>query len=359
MVAECRQCSLVQLRYIVDPLRLYDRYPFYTSASRPNVSYFHDLARKIRARSSGNRVLEIGSNDGTLLSAMESAGLLVTGIDPATEQCQQARSRLIRGQVLCRYWDSSAALEMRNIPLFNTVVACNVLGHTNDLHGFISGVRRVIDTGGLFVIEVQCLSALLKQAAFELIYHEHVSYFDEVSLTGLLARNGFKVLACETTDSQCGTLRIWASAMGGGAVPEVQPHDWRGFSALVAERRDDVFSQIDKLQRDGRRICFYGAPAKATQLSNYWRLGTNSIAFAIDTTPAKQGRFIPGSLIPIVPPSNLEPTDAAIVAAWNFYPQIVAQESAFISAGGRLINPTLTGVHVEDNSACGGLPALA
>ena len=152
---------------------------------------------------------------------------------------------------------------------------------------------------------------------------------------------------------------MWASAMGGGTVPEVQPHDWRGFSNLIAERRDDVLSQVDSLQRDGRRVCFYGAPAKATQLSNYWRLGTNSIAFATDTTPAKQGRYIPGSLIPVVHPSHLEPSDAAIVAAWNFYPQIVHQEAAFVAAGGLLINPTLTGDHLENHYPGGCVPALA
>ncbi len=357
MVAECQVCSLAQLRFVVDPTRLYDRYPFYTGASGPNVPYFHDLARQIQVRSHGLRVLEIGSNDGTLLAAMESVGLQVAGVDPAVEQCEQARTRIHHGDVVCKYWGTSTAYDFGG--LFDSVVACNVLGHSNDLQDFIAGVRRVIRTDGLFVIEVQYLSALLKQAAFELIYHEHVSYFDEVSLGGLLARNGFKVIDWEITDSQCGTLRMWANAMGGGIAPEIQPHDWRGFSAQINDRRDFVMRQIYRAQQDGRRVCFYGAPAKATQLSNYWRLGTNTIEFATDTTLAKQGRYIPGSLIPVVHPSRLECTDAAIVAAWNFYPQIATQEAAFLAAGGQLISPTLAGDHFENLSRGRCAQALA
>ncbi len=357
MVAECQSCSLAQLRFVVDPARLYAGYPFFTGASGPNMPYFADLARWIASRSHGKRVLEIGSNDGTLLAAMEDVGLNVTGVDPASEQCQRARERLQHGEVVCDYWGTATAYDFKG--LFDTVVACNVLGHSADLQDFISGVRRVIRTDGLLVIEVQYLTALLQQAAFELIYHEHVSYFDEVSLGGLLARNGFKVLGWEVTNSQCGTLRMWASAMGGGLVPGPQQHDWRGFAHGTTERRAVVLQQIDSLQREGRRVCFYGAPAKATQLSNYWRLGTNSIAFATDTTPTKQGRYIPGSLIPVVPPSHLEPTDAAIVAAWNFYPQIISHEATFIAAGGLLINPADIGDHFENSRADDSVRSVA
>lgn len=343
IVAECCGCSLVQLRYVVDPQKLYHDYRFYTGASTPNAGYFLQLANWLKNQTTGRRVLEIGSNDGTLLAALENRHFEVTGVDPAESQCEQARNRLTQGKVICDYWGSRAASGMRG-GLFDVVVACNVLGHASDLNDFLSGVRRVIRTNGLFVIEVQYLRSLLGQSAFELIYHEHVSYFDETSLSAALALNGFKVLGWQTTDSQCGTLRMWASGMGGGTAIEATPHDWLAFRDGITERHSHLLETIATSHAEGRRVGFYGAPAKATQIANYWRLGTESIQFATDTTPAKQGCFIPGALIPVVPPSHLEPTDAAIVAAWNHWPFIARQEAAFVAAGGKLINPALTGV---------------
>lgn len=341
MVAECAKCSLVQLRYVVDPRELYRDYRFYSGASVPNVSYFCSLAQWIKARAMGDRVLEIGSNDGTLLVELEQAGFDVTGIDPAISQCDLAQARLSRGRVIHDYWGTAAAYEQKG--LFDVVVACNVLGHSTDLRDFASAIKRVLKTFGLLVVEVQYLKSLLAASAFELIYHEHVSYFDEVSLARLLTACGFKVLGWELTDAQCGTLRMWANGLGGGVAPEPSEHEWNTFREGIESRQEAILDSIATAKAEGRRVCFYGAPAKATQIANYWRLGTDSIQFATDTTRAKQGMYIPGSLIPIVPPDHLQSRDAAIVAAWNHWPFIASREAPFVTAGGRLINPSLIG----------------
>lgn len=345
-IAECSQCSLVQLRYLVDPDTLYQGYRFFTGASAPNAKYFAELADwiKLRVATGGKRVLEIGSNDGTLLQAMESKGFEVTGVDCATTQCEVARSRLGPGATVhCNYW-SNANVPQVGQRLFDVVVACNVLGHAVELRDFLQGVKRVIRTDGLLVIEVQYLKSLLQQGAFELIYHEHVSYFDEHSLAALLSACGFKVLGWEVTDAQCGTLRMWANAWGGGSVPSVCRHDWPEFRTTIEVRRQLLMRRIEQAQHAGRRVCFYGAPAKATQLANYFRLGTDVIQFATDTTPEKQGLLIPGAMIPIVPPSELQENDTAIVTAWNFYQQIRDKETSFLSNGGALICPTPEGL---------------
>jgi SAM-dependent methyltransferase len=341
MVAECAACSLAQLRYVVDPHELYRHYRFYSGASVPNVAYFRDLSQWIKTRATGGCVLEIGSNDGTLLVELEQVGFDVTGIDPAISQCDLAQARLSRGEVICDYWGTSTAYGQKG--LFDVVVACNVLGHSTDLRDFAGAIKRVLKTFGLLVVEVQYLKSLLAASAFELIYHEHVSYFDEVSLARLLTSCGFKVLGWELTDAQCGTLRMWASGLGGGVVPEPSKHDWTAFRDGIALRHDAILDSIATAKAEGRRVCFYGAPAKATQIANYWRLGTDSIQFATDTTRAKQGMYIPGSLIPIVPPDHLQSRDAAIVAAWNHWPFIASQEAQFVTAGGLLINPSLIG----------------
>ena len=345
LVAECDVCSLVQLRHLVPPAILYNRYCFFSGASAPNARYFRGLAGWIKELSGGDRVLEIGSNDGTLLVELEQAGFDVTGIDPASSQCDLAQARLSRGKVICDYWGTAAAYDQKG--LFDVVVACNVLGHSNDLRDFVGAIKRVLKTFGLLVVEVQYLKSLLAASAFELIYHEHVSYFDEVSLARLLTSCGFKVLGWETTDSQCGTLRMWASGIGGGVVPEPSKQDWTAFRDGIALRHDAILDSIATAKAEGRRVCFYGSPAKATQIANYWRLGTNTIEFATDTTPAKQGHYIPGALIPIVPRSHLLPTDAAIVTTWNHWPHIIQQEAEFIAAGGKLICPTLESVPCE------------
>lgn len=340
-VAECQTCSLVQLRKIVEPEILYRDYRFFTGASAPNTKYFGQLAEWIRNRTTGNRILEIGSNDGTLLSALETRGFDVIGVDPAVEQCRIAESKLSHGQVVCEYWGENHAIgkAMR----FDVIVACNVLGHAANLNDFLGAVRHVIAPGGLFVVEVQYLSALMQEAAFELIYHEHVSYFDEVSLSAVLGLHGFKVRGWETTDSQCGTLRMWATVSGNGVAVGWKDRNWTEFRIGVASRTGLLRAIIDDACGEGRRVCFYGAPAKATQIANYCRLDNNSIQFATDTTPAKQGYYIPGAMIPIVDPSKLKAPDVAIVTAWNHLPFIEQKEAAFMESGGELICPTLQG----------------
>lgn len=346
-VAECRECSLVQLRYVVEPELLYRDYKFFTGASSPNVAYYTELARWARSRTRGVRALEIGSNDGTLLKCLEDQGLTVTGVDPAVTQCEDARRKLSRGDVRCEYWSEAFANELAET--FSLVVACNVVAHSDNLSDFLKGVRRVMNPLGMFVIEVQYLTAMLQRAAFELIYHEHVSYFGEHSLASLLRAHGFHVAGWTVTETQCGTLRMWATL---GEHVRSMPndderqapygavaHDWTAFRSGIAARRDTLFNRVEQWQRESRPICFYGAPAKATQIANYWRLGSDIVSFATDTTPAKQGRWIPGALIPVVPRDRLTPEHAAIVTAWNYYEQIALREQPFVNDGGILHNP--------------------
>lgn len=342
VAAQCRHCTLTQLRYIVAPEILYRDYKFFSGASSPTIEHFEQLANWLKSYIGAHRVLEIGSNDGTLLQAMESIGLDVTGIDPASDQCDHARKKLTRGIVLDQFWASDTAED--NHGSFDTVVACNVLGHSPDLKDFLTGVRKVLRPQGRLVIEVQYLRSLISEAAFEMIYHEHVSYFDETSLSHLLVNNGFQVRGWEIINVQAGTLRMWATPHHNGGVVPSSHVDWQAFRASVRARKVAFERAVDSFQDQGRRVCFYGSPAKATQLANYWKLGADVVQFATDTTLAKQGYWIPGARIPIVHPSQLQPPDAAIVAAWNFYPQIVAKESAFLAAGGELLNPTMKAV---------------
>ena len=340
--AECQSCGLVQLQFVVDPTILYHSYRFFTGSSTPNTAHFGQLADWIKARTAGRRVLEIASNDGTLLTALEAIGFDVVGVDPAIDQCAMAATKLKRGRVMCKYWGDAAAREEHG--RFDVVVACNVLAHVPDLSDFLGAVRRVIRTGGLFVVDVQYLKALIKAAAFDAWYHEHISSFDETSLSAVLTRAGFKVLGWEVIDAHHGTLRMWASPTGTGINIEPSTHDWPAFRAGVELRREYLGHVIHELKSEGRRVCFLGAPAKATILANYCNLTSEDIAFATDTTPAKQGLFIPGANIPIVDPSHMQPPDAAIVTAWNHWPHIAAKEAAFVAAGGMLIKPTLDGL---------------
>ncbi|MDB5345229.1 MAG: methyltransferase family protein [Schlesneria sp.] len=341
VVAECTACSLVQLRYVVEPEVMYSDYRFFTGASAPNTALFRSLAKSIKRRVRGGLAIEIGSNDGTLLESLEAEGFDVVGVDPAKAHCEIARKRLVRGTAINAYWSESVAAELTGRA--DVVVACNVLGHSDNLNDFISGVSRALKPNGVFVVEVQYLRSLLEEAGFEMMYHEHVSYFDEWSLGALLARHGFAVEGCEVIDAQCGTLRMWASKTAASVLIEPCKHDWQKFRSDLESRRESVMSRIEDAISNRRSVCFYGAPAKATQLANYWKLGTDTIEFATDTTPAKQGLWIPGALIPIVPRHNLTPDYTAIVAAWNFYRQIVDREAEFLAAGGELICPTLKG----------------
>lgn len=336
-VAVCAKCRLVQLLEVVPAEVLFGTgYSFYSSASAPLSAYHEAYARDVLARfpdQARRGVVEVGCNDGDLLRHF--AHLPHVGVDPSTGPVLVARERGLT------VWPSTFGLGLSGDLLSEfavrrpgIVIANHVLAHVEDVSDVLAGVTNLMDADSIAMVEVQYLPDLLVNNAFDLVYHEHRNFFSLTSLELAAQQHGLFVVDAELTDRQGGSLRATLSRW-----PESRPAPDRVLAIRASEMWLNDFSAYAGMQGRAERIrtrlldlleqqegitAVYGAPAKATTLLNFCGLTSDDLAWCVDTTPAKQGRHIPGTGIPIVGPDHMG-ASTYLLAAWNYARPIIAR----------------------------------
>ena len=356
----CRGCAHVQLLDIVDPEVLFRHYVYVSSTSPVFVEHFRRYAEaiiRLTGMAAGSQVIEIGSNDGTLLRFFQAAGMRVLGIDPA----QQIAVEATRGgiETLPEFFDLRLATRLRAEGWQpSLVVANNVFGHADDLHTIVDGVAHLLKPDGLFVFEVSYLLDVFEKTLFDTIYHEHVSYHTVKPLVGLFTRHSMELVDVARVDSHGGSLRAIAKQRGGRMPqqPSVaqfidhearyglhEPAAYRQLFDRIQERKQQLTVLLQDLKRTGKRVAGFGAPAKATTLMFHFGLGPDVLEYVIDDSPLKQGLYTPGHHLPVVPSSYLydraHRPDYVLILAWNFAESIKKKHEPFRAAGGHFIVP--------------------
>lgn len=319
-MAVCGKCKLVQLLEVVEDL-FGTGYSFYSSASAPLSAYHAAYARDIRARypeQVARGVVEIGCNDGDLLRHFHDVPHV--GVDPSAGPVGVARGRGLR--VHEQSFTSGFALAMSDDTAPGIVIANHVLAHVADVSDMLAGIAHLMDEESVAFIEVQYLPDLLVNNAFDLVYHEHRNFFSLTSLYHAAAQHGLFIRDAELTDRQGGSLRATLVKRGvlDGNIRDLPRseqwlNDFSAYAGMQGRAERIRVRLLDLLAKESGTKAVYGAPAKATTLLNF--LGYDGFAFCVDTTPAKQGRHIPGVGIPIVPPGD-RAADVFLMAAWNY-----------------------------------------
>ena len=361
----CRGCGHAQLLDIVDPELLFRDYVYVSSTSPVFVDHFRRYAEAMLAATGmrpGSRVVEIGSNDGTLLRFFKDAGMQVLGVDPARAIAAEATTQGI--ETLPEFFTPALAARLRaERGEVGLVAANNVFAHADDLHAIADGVQRLLRPDGLFVFEVSYLLDVFEKTLFDTIYHEHLSYHAVKPLVGFFERHGMELIDAVRVDSHGGSLRGIAKLKGGPLPPQPgverliaeesrlglhRPEAFKTFFADIQRRKAELTQVLAELMARGQRIAGFGAPAKATTLMFHFGLGPETLDYLVDDSPLKQGRFTPGHHLPVVPSSWLYDAshrpDALLMLAWNFAEPVMKKHQAFHDAGGRFISPL---PHVE------------
>ena len=354
----CDNCGHTQLAHIVDPESLFSEYVYVSGTSPSFVAHFESYAATtwaISGAGSGDLVVDIGSNDGTLLKAYQALGAKVRGIDPARKIAQVASEAGIPTQ--CAFFSMDVARSIREeVGHARIITANNVCAHIDDLEGVIAAISELIDTNGIFAFEVSYLLDVINKTLFDTIYHEHLDYHAITPLIPFLKRHGLTLFHAEKVASHGGSIRIYAAPEESGRATTGELE-----TLLEAERTAKLFSietfqllsqrieqagqrlreTIADSHNSGRKIAGYGAPAKATTLMHQFGLGRGDLAYIVDDSPWKQGLFSPGLGVPVVPASHIEanPVDDLIILAWNFAEPIIENNRAFLDNGGRFIVP--------------------
>jgi C-methyltransferase C-terminal domain/Putative zinc binding domain/Methyltransferase domain len=350
----CESCGMVQLGHVVPAELLFRSYLFFTSSSRRMSEHFSSLITEASNEfvPPGGLIVEIGSNDGTGLSSIQRRDIRMLGVDPARNIAVMAAARGV--PTVSEFFTETLAREIVHVASrAHLIVACNVLGHIDDLDSVCRGIRTLLSPEGAFVFEVPYLGEMVKRAEYDTIYHEHLSYFAVRPLVHLLNQHGLRLDRVELFPVHGGTIRGTA-VHGTGYSPQVgewlaeeeeiglaSRSTYEAMARTVVSNRETLRQTLTELRDAGAKVVGYGAPAKGTVTLNFCGIGTDLLPFVIDSTPAKQGCYVPGTHQPILSPSVLEKEepDVLLLLAWNHSEEIMARETAFRARGGRFITP--------------------
>jgi hypothetical protein len=353
----CDRCGMVQIPEVTRKETLFsDNYVYFSSFSSSWLNHSKEFASKMIAEYSitnEDLVLEIASNDGYLLQYFKSSGIKVLGVEPAKSVAEVAVSKGI--ETISAFFGADLALELRAQGISpKVIVANNVLAHVPDIHDFINGVSILLDGQGLATFEFPHLSNLMELNQFDTVYHEHYSYLSYEALKPIFASHGLDIFQIENLTTHGGSLRLF-----------VAPHDSRKIETLEIQNLEsrekkwsprnstniqnlrsnalktklDFLSQLLDLKNLGLTVAGYGAAAKGNTLLNYCGIDSDLISYIVDRNPAKQGKFLPGSHIPVFPESAFEttPPDVVIIFPWNLTEEIASQLSYIREWGGKFV----------------------
>lgn len=354
----CRECSMVQLRETVDPEVLFRDYVYFSSFSDAMLRHAESIVMSTIERErldEDSLVVEIASNDGYLLQYYKREEIPVLGVEPAANIAEVAeRDRGI--PTITDFFSARLARDLRAQGKAASVIhANNVFAHVPDTNGFMEGIAALLSDSGVAIIEAPYVKPMLDNCEFDTIYHEHIFYFSLTAVDRLARRHGLRVADVEQLSIHGGSLRFFLRHTA-GAVPSERVGDllaeeqawgvdgeaaYDTFADRVKELRVQLRKMLSDLKSDGARIAAYGASAKGSTMLNYFGIGRETIDFVVDRSTVKQGRFTPGTHLPIESPALLieRVPDYVLLLTWNFSDEILAQQADFRSSGGKFIIP--------------------
>jgi SAM-dependent methyltransferase len=356
----CSECLLVQVDEAVPPEEIFADYAYFSSYSDTWVEHAARFARLARERLGLNRdslVLEVASNDGYLLRNFVAEGIPVLGVEPAANVAEAALQAGVPTEVAFFGRELGESLVARGV-IADLVVANNVLAHVPNLDAFLAALTQVLKPDGVVSIEVPHLLRMIERTEFDTIYHEHFSYFSLISARDALARRGLRLFDVEELDTHGGSLRLWVSHGSAAARwPETAAvgrvlneefaagldklDGYAGFATNVERLLDDLRAFLAGTRADGSRVAAYGAAAKGNTLLNAAEVTTDDVAYVVDRSPNKQGRFLPGSHLPVLEPDHVRRDRPAylLVLPWNLKDEITSQMADVREWGCRFVIP--------------------
>jgi SAM-dependent methyltransferase len=354
----CGFCALAQLPDVVDPELLYRDYIYNTSISLGLVQHFDRYAAAVLTRvapAAGSLVVDIGSNDGTLLKGFKARGMRVLGVDPAIEAGRMANGAGLETLSTFFTKELGASLRAERGPA-SIVTANNVFANVDDLDDLVAGIRALLAPDGVFVFETGYFPDLVGQRIIDNIYHEHLSYYSVTPLEKFFPRHGMKLVAVDHEPTKGGSIRGFvtlesaARTIDAGQMRALldreraegfdRPSGMRSFTDSTEKLRRDVHALVADLRRQGRTVAGYGASVGVTSLLYYFDLG-GLLPFLVDDNPIRHGRFTPGHHIPVLPSDALyeKKPDDVLLLAWRYAEPIMKRHEKFHAAGGRFILP--------------------
>jgi SAM-dependent methyltransferase len=339
----CDKCWLVQLEQYVSADSIFSEYAYFSSYSDSWLDHARRYTDMITGRlglDQNSQVIELASNDGYLLQYFVKKGIPALGIEPAANVAAAAEKKGVR--TLVKFFGRATAEELVADGLSaDLVIGNNVLAQVPDINDFVAGISRVLKPTGVVTMEFPHLKRLMEENQFDTIYHEHFSYFSFVAAARIFERHGMTLFDVEELPTHGGSLRIYARHAADTTKPVTdraralrEAEKQAGFETLacyarfeeqVKETKRKLLEFLIGAKREGKTVVGYGAPGKGNTLLNYCGIRTDFLDYTVDRNPYKQGKFLPGTHIPIFP--------------WNFKDEIMEQMRGIREWGGKFVVP--------------------
>ena len=356
----CSKCYLVQLDEFESPENIFSNYDYYSSFSDTWNKHVESFVNSIISRfniSQANQIIEIASNDGYLLKHFKKKNFPVLGIEPATNIANDAESNGIT--TLNKFFGIQTARELSSSGKeANILIAFNVLPHVPNLNDFVEGLKILLDSKGLLIIQFSAyLMNLIEKNEFDMIYHEHFSYFSFHTVQKIFSYHKLKIFDVEELSTHGGSLRIYAkheedetkAITDNIQILNQKEMDfgcndiekYTKFQVIVDKIKDDLKNFFEEAKNDKKKIIGYGAPAKGNTLLNYCKFNNNFMEFTVDMSEHKQGLFLPGTHIPIYNPDKIKDVkpDYIFILPWNLKNEIMTQLKYIRKWGGKFVIP--------------------
>ena len=355
----CENCFLVQLQEYVDPEEIFTEYAYFSSYSQSWLEHAKRYSENMVKRFKINQnsfVVEIASNDGYLLQNFIENKIPVLGIEPAANVAKVAMKKNINTMV--EFFSEKLAEEIiKNNEKADLIIGNNVLAQVPDLNDFIKGVKTLLAPNGIITFEFPHLMHLVKQRQFDTIYHEHFSYFSFYTIEKIFSYHGLKIFDVEELKTHGGSLRIYGCHIEDSTklisknVDRLRNNEivegiskveyYTNFQEEIFALKREILDFFIKAKEKNKIICGYGAPGKGNTLLNFCGIRTDFLEFTVDRNPYKQGKFLPGTHIPIYSPEKIaeRKPDYIFILPWNLKDEIINQLSFTGKWGAKFIIP--------------------
>jgi 2-polyprenyl-3-methyl-5-hydroxy-6-metoxy-1,4-benzoquinol methylase len=355
----CDNCFLVQLEEYVAPKQIFSEYAYFSSYSEAWLEHAKNYVAMITDKlelDERSQIVEVGSNDGYLLQYFVQRGIPVLGVEPAANVAEVAIKKGI--PTIVEFFGLKTAKELATKKKHaDLLIGNNVLAQVPNLNEFVESMKILLKPSGVINMEFPHLMKLIEGNQFDTIYHEHFSYFSFIAVEKVFTAHGLTIFEVEELPTHGGSLRIYARHTEDTSKPvtlnvsELKAvEEAEGFTNLrkyflfaekVKETKRNLLDFLINLKRSKKSIVGYGAPGKGNTLLNYCGIRSDFLDYTVDRNPYKQGKFLPGTHIPIFHPNKIEETkpDYLLILPWNIKEEIMNQLSYISNWGGRFIVP--------------------
>jgi methylation protein EvaC len=355
--AYCSACHMVQLVDQPDPEKMFHgNYAFFSGSSSYMQTHFRKFAEYVNDNVLKGRldpfVVELGSNDGIMLTNFQQRGFRHLGVEPSGNVADVARQRGIN--TISEFFGIALAEKIeREYGKADAILAANVMCHIPDLNGVAAGISRLLRPDGVLVFEDPYLGSMIEKTSYDQLYDEHVYIFSAINVRNAFGRHGLELVDVLPQITHGGSMRYVLAPKGSRPPSEAvkslhakesaqgldKPETYQTFRRNCETSRKELLELLRKLKREGKRVVGYGATSKSTTVTNYCGITPDLVEFISDTTPIKQGKLSPGKHIPVKPYEEFKKNypDYALLFAWNHMAEIQAKETEFIAQGGRWI----------------------